>query len=108
MTFVKKIENDRAMVAIQQLGAGVKDLEGKRTGLRIYINVFFPATFRGVLDFKYPDIVRVSGRVTSFEHIPDDKGKNTTIIRVSVHGYSITKALYNGRESIERELGAMR
>jgi hypothetical protein len=108
VAFVKELDNDRVMVAVNQIGAQLKDMRGKKEGLRLYVNVFFPGTFRGVRELKYPDIVRVSGRITAFEEMEDVRGKNTTIIRISIHGYSIVKALFDNRYTVERELGVAR
>lgn len=93
------------MVAVHFIGVNIKDKAGKRDQLRIYVNVFFPQSFRGVMDLKYPDIVRVSGRLTGIEELDDPKGQNNTVIRLAIHGYSINKALRDTRTDVAAELG---
>ena len=106
VAFVKELDNSRCMIAVQLIGVNVKDMDGNKGKLRLYINVFFPSTFRGVTELEAPQAVRISGRVTAIEELPDPKGKGATVIRISIHGYSITKALRDSSIDVARELGA--
>jgi len=95
------------MIAVNPLGVQVKDMNGKPTGdLRLYINAFFPSTFRGVTSLRSPQVVRISGRITAIEQIPDPRERGQTVVRISIHGYSITKALRDSSIDVARQLGA--
>lgn len=107
VTFVKEVGNDRAMIAVQPIGVQLKDLVGKKEGLKLYVNAFFPVSFRGVTHLTYPDIVRISGRITAIDELPDKKGQGVTTIRISIHGYSVVKALFSDHSNVARELGAV-
>ena len=108
VAFVSSVDGqpNRSMVAVHPIGVAIKDKEGfNRDGLRVYINVFFPTSFKQVTELESGDLVRVSGRITSFYQLPDKSGKNNIIIRMSVHGYSINKALKDTRVDVASELG---
>jgi hypothetical protein len=104
---VKELDKQRAMVAVQPIGIQMKDKDGER-GLRIYINAFFPTSFRGVMELEQGDLVRVSARITAMDEIPDTKGQNNTVLRLSLHGYSITQAWVqqSKRTNVAEEMGA--
>ena len=89
--FVKELDKDRCMLALQLLGVNFKGYKGDVDRVRLYTNAFFPSSFRGVTTLEQGDLVRISGRITSIEQIEDPKGQNTTVIRQSIHGYSVNK-----------------
>jgi hypothetical protein len=95
------------MVAVQAIGVQLKDIVGKNEGLKLYVNAFFPVSFRGVTELKYPDIVRISGRITAIDELPDRKDKGVTTIRLSIHGYSVVKAMFDRGTNVAQELGAV-
>lgn len=109
--YIKRLTDqspERVMVACQIIGLTTKGSDGEWSGLTIFVNVFFPASFRGVLELRKNEIVRINARVTTMDQLPDNRGKNTTIIRMSMHGYSLVKQILAQRSHAEEELMGVR
>jgi hypothetical protein len=98
-TFDAKVINTRVIkgqdgeerTSISAIALGLKNngFDGEVEKLRLHLHVFFPRTFRGVDELKGGEIVRLSGRITTYHatHLPADP--EVTIVTMTIHGYSI-------------------